>query len=121
MKKRPEDSVEIFEEAIKGSNEVKYVLRLYIAGVSLRSSQAITNIRRICDEHLQGRCDLEVIDILQHPVLAEGEQIIAAPTLIKKLPPPLQRFIGDMANVEKILLGLDLRPKDKTEAVPKKK
>ena len=123
MKKRPEDSVEIFEEAIKGSSEVKYVLRLYVAGVSLRSSQAITNIRKICDEHLQGRCDLEVIDILQHPVLAEGEQIIAAPTLIKKLPPPLQRFIGDMANVEKILLGLDLRSKDgeKIEALPKKK
>jgi len=123
MKKKPVDSVEIFEEAIKGSSEVKYVLRLYVAGVSLRSSQAITNIRKICDEHLQGRCDLEVIDILQHPVLAEGEQIIAAPTLIKKLPPPLQRFIGDMANVEKILLGLDLRSKDgeKIEALPKKK
>ena len=123
MKKEPENSVEIFEEAIKGSDKMKYVLRLYVAGASLRSSQAITNIRRICDEHLQGRCDLEVIDILQHSVLAEGEQIIAAPTLIKKLPPPLRRFIGDMANVEKVLLGLDLRPKDgqEPEPVPKKK
>ncbi len=122
-KKEPVNSVEIFEEAIRGSDKMKYVLRLYIAGASLRSSQAIKNIRRICDEHLEGRYDLQVIDILQHPVLAEGEQILAAPTLIKKLPPPLRRFIGDMANVEKILLGLDIRPADneKTPSVSKGK
>jgi len=122
-KKEPENSLEIFEEAIKGSDRMKYVLRLYVAGASLRSSQAIQNIRKICDEHLQGRCDLQVIDILQHPVLAEGEQILAAPTLIKKVPPPLRRFIGDMANVEKILLGLDLLPmgKEKAKSVRKEK
>jgi circadian clock protein KaiB len=122
-KKVPEDSVEIFEEAIKGSDTVKYVLRLYIAGVSPRSSQAVQNIKRICDEHLEGRYDLQVIDILQHPVLAAGEQILAAPTLIKKLPPPLRRFIGNMANVEKILLGLDLQTVEKEGAasLPKEK
>ena len=76
-----------------------------------RSTKAIENIRKICEEHLKGRCDLEVIDIYQQPALAEGEQIIATPTLIKKLPLPLRRFIGDMSMTEKILLGLDLRPK----------
>ena len=67
------------------------------------------NIRKICEEHLQGRYDLEIVDISQHPTLAEGEQIIAAPTLIKKLPLPLRRFIGDLSQTERILLGLDLR------------
>ncbi|MGZ8191072.1 MAG: circadian clock KaiB family protein, partial [Methylococcaceae bacterium] len=70
------------------------------------------NIRKICEEHLQGRYDLEVVDISQNPTLAEGEQIIAAPTLIKKLPLPLRRFIGDMSQTERILLGLDLRKAD---------
>ena len=69
------------------------------------------NIKKICDEELKGRCDLEVIDIYQRPVLAEGEQIIATPTLIKKLPLPLRRFIGDMSDTGRIVLGLDLRPK----------
>jgi circadian clock protein KaiB len=88
-----------------------YVLRLYIAGVSLRSSHAVENIRKICEEHLKGRCELEVIDIYQHPVLAKGEQVIAVPTLIKKLPPPLRKFIGDLSDTDKILVGLDLKPK----------
>jgi len=89
----------------------KYVLRLYIAGVSLRSSKAIENIKKVCEEYLKGRYELEVIDIYQHPVLAEGEQVIAVPTLIKKLPPPLRKFIGDLTDTEKILVGLDLQPK----------
>jgi circadian clock protein KaiB len=87
----------------------RYVLRLYITGNTPRSMRAVVNIRKICEEHLEGRYDLEVIDISQHPTLAEGEQIIAAPTLIKKLPQPLRRFIGDMSQTERILLGLDLR------------
>jgi circadian clock protein KaiB len=86
-----------------------YVLRLYITGSTTRSARAISNIRKICEEHLEGRYDLEVVDISQYPTLAEGEQIIAAPTLIKKLPLPLRRFIGDMSHTERILLGLDLR------------
>ncbi|HKW12991.1 MAG TPA: circadian clock KaiB family protein [Candidatus Krumholzibacteria bacterium] len=87
----------------------RYVLRLYVAGLSARSSTAIRNLRRICDEHLQDRCELEVIDIYAHPTLARGEQIIAAPTLIKQLPLPLRRLIGDMADTDRVLVGLDLR------------
>ncbi len=108
---QPENSVEIFEQAIKGSRGKKYLLRLYIAGTSPRSTRAIDNIRKICEEHLKDRCELEVIDVYQQPTLAQGEQIIAAPTLVKKLPPPLRKFIGDLADTEKILVGLDLRPK----------
>ena len=87
----------------------RYVLRLYVAGLSSRSTTAIRNLRRICDEHLQDRCELEVIDIYAHPTLARGEQIIAAPTLIKQLPAPLRRLIGDMADTDRVLVGLDLR------------
>jgi circadian clock protein KaiB len=87
----------------------RYVLRLYVTGSTSHSNRAISNIRKICEEHLEGRYDLEVVDISQHPSLAEGEQIIAAPTLIKKLPLPLRRFIGDMSQTDRILIGLDLR------------
>jgi circadian clock protein KaiB len=97
------------EKAAAERETQRYVLRLYIAGMTSRSTLAIQNIRKICEEHLEGRYDLQVVDIYQQPVLAEGEQIIAAPTLIKKLPLPLRRFIGDMSRTEKILLGLDLR------------
>ena len=76
-----------------------------------RSMMAIQNIRKICDEQLKNRCDLQVIDIYKQPVLAKGEQIIATPTLIKKLPPPLRKFIGDLTNTERILMGLDLQKK----------
>ncbi len=97
------------EKAAAQQQAQRYVLRLYITGMTRRSMQAIENIRKICEEHLQGRYDLEVIDIHQQPTLAEGDQIIAAPTLIKKLPLPLRRFIGDMSNAERILVGMDLR------------
>jgi circadian clock protein KaiB len=93
-----------------GAAPGRYLLRLYVAGLSSRSSTAIRNLRRICDEHLQDQCTLEVIDIYEHPTLARGEQIIAAPTLIKHLPAPLRRLIGDMADTERVLVGLDLRP-----------
>ena len=87
----------------------RYVLRLYVTGTTAQSTRAISNIRKICEENLKGRYELEIIDITQHPTLAKGEQIIAAPTLIKQLPLPLRRFIGDMSQTEHILLGLDLR------------
>ena len=99
-----------FERAIKETEKKKYVLRLYIAGATPKSSQAITNIKQICEEHLKGRYELEVVDIYQQPILAKGEQIIAVPTLVKKLPLPLRRFIGSMADEERILMGLDLKP-----------
>jgi circadian clock protein KaiB len=94
----------------------RYVLRLYVTGMTSRSARAVSNLRNICDEYLEGRYDLEVIDIYQQPVLTKGEQIIAAPTLIKKLPLPIRRIIGDMSNRERVLLGLDLvRISDKSE------
>lgn len=99
-----------FDRALKKSEQQSYLLRLYVSGMTPRSLRAIENIKRICEEHLRGRYKLEVIDVYQRPVLARGEQIVAAPTLIKHLPAPLRRFIGDMTNTEHILLGLDLRP-----------
>ncbi len=85
-----------------------YVLRLYIIGTTSQSTRAVANIRKICEEHLEGRYELDVVDISQQPALAKGEQIVAAPTLIKVLPLPLRRFIGDMSQTERILIGLDL-------------
>ncbi len=104
------NETEDIEDFLKQGNEC-YVLKLYITGMTPNSKRAVENVKRICEEHLHGRYELEVIDIYQQPMLAEGEQILAAPTLIKKLPDPLRRLIGDMSNTEKVLLGLDLRPK----------
>jgi circadian clock protein KaiB len=86
-----------------------FVLRLYVAGQTPKSVDAITNIKRICEEYLKGRYDLEVIDLYQQPQLAQGEQIIAVPTLIKRLPPPLRRIIGDLSSTYRVLVGLDLK------------
>jgi len=106
------ESVADFQMAAEAAaKDRQYVLRLYVAGINPRSSAAIKSITTICEEHLKGRYDLEIIDIYQQPTLAKGEQIVAAPTLIKKLPQPLRRFIGNLANEERILVGLDLRPK----------
>jgi circadian clock protein KaiB len=112
-KSKFKQEAEKFEKTLGKPKKEKYVLRLYVTGMTPRSTQAISNIKKICDEHLNGRYDLQVIDIYQQPTLAKGEQIIAAPTLIKKLPLPIRRFIGDMSNKEKMLLGLDLRTKGK--------
>ncbi len=101
-----------FEKSAMEANNEMYVLRLYITGTTPKSLSAISNIKKICEEHLQGRYDLEVIDIYQQPSLAAGEQIIAVPTLIKKLPSPLRKLIGDMSNAEHVLLGLDLKPRN---------
>jgi circadian clock protein KaiB len=90
----------------------EYVLRLYVAGTTSKSVRAVANIKEICESSLKNRYDLEVIDIYQQPVLVKGEQIIAAPTLVKKLPLPLRKFIGDMSDTERILVGLDLKPRD---------
>ena len=88
-----------------------FVLRLYVAGQTPNSMSAIANVKKTCEEHLQGRYELEVVDLYQQPLLAQGEQIIAVPTLIKKLPLPLRRIIGDMSKIERLLVGLDLRRK----------
>jgi circadian clock protein KaiB len=105
----PRTDANSLRRAAVARSEVRYLLKLYIVGTTPRSNRAIVNIRKICDEHLAGRYELEVVDVLRNPALAAGEQIIAAPTLIKKLPLPLRRFIGDMSQTERILLGLDLR------------
>lgn len=86
------------------------MLRLYVTGATPRSLEAISNIRRICERHLHGRYLLQVVDVYQQPELAKEAQIIAVPTLIKSLPAPLRRFIGDMSDTEKILVGLDVQP-----------
>jgi len=103
------DGTSRIEAAAAAREHAHYVLRLYVTGTTPHSTRAIVNIRKICEEYLHGRYDLEVVDICEHPTLAEGEQIIAAPTLIKTLPLPLRRFIGDMSQTQRILLGLDLR------------
>jgi len=106
------DSMKDFERKVRGMGKGNYVLTLYVTGATPRSLRAIENIREICEEHLQGRYELSVVDIYQQPSLAKGEQIVAAPTLIKKLPLPLRRIIGDLADTERVLYGLDLRPKE---------
>lgn len=87
----------------------KYVLRLYITGQTPKSERAIENLRRICEEELNGQYEMVIIDVLERPQLAEDEKILATPTLIKELPPPLRRIIGDLSDKEKVLLGLELR------------
>lgn len=87
-----------------------YTLRLYVAGQTARSTTALANLRRICEEHLAGRYTIEVIDLLQHPQLAAGDQILAVPTLVRHLPTPIRRIIGTLSDTERVLVGLDLRP-----------
>ena len=101
--------VRALEQAV--DEKQRYVLRLYVTGTTPASSRAIEQARALCDQHLLGRYDLEVIDLFQKPALAKDEQIIAAPTLIKVLPAPLRRFIGDLSAIDKVLFGLDLRPR----------
>ena len=105
----PSDPVGLLATAVGAAPAPeRYVLRLYVTGMTPRSAEAIKNLQAICGEYLEGRFDLEVIDIYQQPVLTQGEQIIAAPTLIKQLPLPMRRLVGDMSDRERVLLGLDL-------------
>ncbi len=89
----------------------KYELRLYVAGKTPRSVTALSNLKKYCEEHLSGQYTIEVIDLLIHPQLAEGDQILAIPTLVKKVPEPVRKIIGDLSNKEKVLVGLDVRTK----------
>lgn len=90
--------------------ENKFLLRLYVTGTSSRAQQAISNLERICEQELQGKYELEIIDVLEHPEKAEDARILATPTLIKRLPPPLRRVIGDLSDKDKVLLGLEVAP-----------
>lgn len=88
-----------------------YELRLYVAGKTSKSVTALNNLKKYCEEHMQGQYTIEVIDLLEHPQLAEGDQILAIPTLVKKVPEPVRKIIGDLSNEEKVLVGLDIRPR----------
>ena len=98
-------------EAMVEGDGGHYHLRLYVAGQTVKSVRATANLRRVCEEHLAGRYDIEVIDLLQNPKLAAGDQILAVPTLVRRLPAPLKRIIGDLSDTEKVLVGLDIRSK----------
>ena len=110
----PKDSIRAFEEALEKAERDRYVLRLYIAGMNPKSMAAVENIRRICDEQLPGKCQLDVIDIYQQPILAMNGQIVAAPTLVKELPTPLKKLVGSMADTDRVLIGLDLQSRVKS-------
>ncbi len=99
---------------------IKYVLRLYITGTTPRSEEAIRNIKKICEQELKGRYELEIIDIYQQPELAKKEQILAAPTLIRKLPLPLRKLVGDMSDKERVVVGLEIQPEKKSKKEGKK-
>ena len=109
MKNRKNTAARDYEKALEKAEQEHYVLRLYVTGMTRRSADAFAHIKALCEEHLQGRYDLEVIDIYQRPQLAQDEQIIAVPTLVKKLPEPLRRWIGDLSDENRVLMGLDLR------------
>jgi circadian clock protein KaiB len=108
---QPIDGPQSFEHLLNQPAQAQFVLRLYVTGLTPRSTQAIDSIKSICEEQLQGRYDLEVLDLTKQPELAKEADIVAAPTLIKQLPLPLRRLIGDLSNKERVLLGLDLRSK----------
>ena len=103
----------------RGGSLTTYMLRLYVTGSSPRAETAVANLRRICEQELRGQYELQIIDVLKEPQLAEDEKILATPTLIKQLPPPLRRVIGDLSDTGKVLLGLEVRPTTATESDPK--
>ena len=105
-----EGSKSAAEPSHEGTSE--YDLRLYVAGKTPKSVTAFANLKRICEEHLAGRYQLEVIDLLENPQLAKGDQILAIPTLVRKLPEPIRKIIGDLSNTERTLVGLDVRPRE---------
>jgi len=94
----------------KQPNDELWELRLYVAGQTPKSLTAFANLKKICEEHLEGKYTIEVIDLLKNPALAKGDQILALPTLVRKLPEPVRKIIGDLSNTERVLVGLDLRP-----------
>jgi circadian clock protein KaiB len=102
-KKDPEEDTELWR------------LRLYVAGQTPKSLTAFANLKKICEEHLAGKYQIEIIDLLENPTLAKGDQILAIPTLVRKLPEPVKKIIGDLSNTERVLVGLDLRPLDEVE------
>jgi len=108
--------MEVREETSKTAEpapDETWELRLYVAGQTAKSVAALANLRRYCEQHVPGRYQLEVIDLMQHPQLAEGDQILAIPTVVRKVPEPIRKVIGDLSNEERVLVGLDLRPQSR--------
>jgi circadian clock protein KaiB len=103
-----------FEKAMGAGRKGKYILRLYVAGATERSRQALARARQLCDVELQGHCELEVIDVYQQPILARNGQIIATPTLVKEFPPPVRRLIGTLEDTARMFIGLDLQIRGET-------
>ena len=103
------DAALIGEDGDEAVDDGNYNLRLYVAGKTPKSVAALANLKRICEEHLAGRYRIEVVDLLENPQLAAGDQILALPTLVRRLPPPLKRIIGNLSDSERVLVGLDLR------------
>jgi len=116
MMKQNFDTTKAFEQSVVAPLPgPRYTLRLFVTGMTLRSTEAFAAIKALCEERLQGRYELEVIDIYQHPQLAIDEQIVAVPTLVRTLPAPLRRLVGDLSNLDRVLSGLDLRRKPRDE------
>ena len=113
-KNQTRSATKSFERALATRHTAKYVLRLYVAGATARSRQALLSIRELCKTELNGQCELEVIDVYQQPVLARDGQIVATPTLVKEFPRPVRRLIGNLANATRLFVGLDLVTKGKT-------
>ena len=111
MKPHLMDTVNATRETAEGQSE-RYELRLYVAGQTPKSVAAFANLKRICEEHLRGRYSIEIVDLMEHPQLARGEQIVAIPTLVRKLPAPIRKIVGDLSNTERTLVGLQVRPRD---------
>ena len=103
------------EPASASGGAETFRLRLYVAGQTPRSLAAFSNLRKICDTHLAGRYEIEVIDLIEHPQLARGDEIIAVPTLVRKLPEPIKKLIGDLSDTERVLVGLQLLPAESSE------
>jgi circadian clock protein KaiB len=117
LKDKLHSTTEAFEEALNVGTAfklAKYILRLYVIGSSTRSLRAVYNLKKICEENFPNDYELEVIDIYKHPEVARAEQIVAVPTLVKKLPEPLRKFVGDLSNAQKILVGLDIYKRQET-------
>ena len=112
---KPRQKVDGENRSAKSASH-EYVLRLYVAGQTPRSLQAFANLKEICETHLKGRYRIEVVDLLQNPALARGDQILALPAVVRQLPPPVKKIIGDFSNAERVLVGLDLRPVKKTRS-----
>lgn len=104
------DSPETDSDGLESSDTERWNLRLYVAGQTPKSIAAFSNLKRVCEEHLAGKYSIEVIDLIKNPLLAQGDQIVAIPTLVRKLPEPVRKIIGDLSNTERVLVGLQLRP-----------